>query len=322
MFKDATGDLIINEAQGDSEEFILADVLPNLEHIDGDLIIDPTSSSFSSFAIGHEMSIVGDVRVLNAVNTTKELNLSNVTVIGGALIIRNQDIEHLDLSSLSVAGAISIRDNLDLSTLEVPNLTMVREAAHTIDENDNAKGLDLWNNNFERIEMPLLATAQGGISISEEPELVSISFPVLESVGLPARNNHYGGGFLLYDNVLLEEVNLPLLTTMRGNLDMYWLQSPSGQMSTLSLPKFASQEGSITIIGSDLQILDLSALEWVAGSFYLGNNLLLGTLDLRSLQSINRMELMQTPTENPGILLSDGIVYQADELGEPVEGGH
>jgi len=178
--------------------------------------------------------VTGEVRIggLEGKSQLVELSLPVLAMIEGGLDIGNTSMTELSLPALTtVTGDVELSGNYDMVDLSLPVLTTVGGYFQVY-----------VDHTLVMATLPELTTVGDVLSIRDNAVLASLSLPKLSSAG----------ALYITENGNLTELNLPMLTTVTG--EMLWIVSnpsyPACRANAV-LAQVTSYEGTPLTEGND-----------------------------------------------------------------------
>ena len=177
------------------------------------------------------------------------VSFPELTTVGGNVdIALNNNLTSVNFPRLASAGSVNVLGSPSLTSLELPALTTVRG------------NLTIQSNGLTSVSLPALQTIRGtGLGIVNNPNLATISLPVLQAPGL---------WFSVKDNPALTSVILPALAVAES-VGI----SRNDALVTVEAPLLATVIGSLEIAqNASLSTLFLSSLVTVSEGFNVYSN--------------------------------------------------
>jgi len=217
----------------------------NLESVVGELsIVDNDALTAANF------SKLSQVKTLNFSSNDfiEDISFPKLTSITKKLTIQTCDnLETISLDEItsSDTGEISISRNLKVNSITMPNLTTIGELG--IGRNESIPSLSF----------PNLTEVKIVFNINDNPNLTSISLPLLTSVAITRiTNGEDDGGLYINDNDALENIDV-------SNLEFSWIVSIINNqlLNAIHLPKLTKAPSWINIqSNTEITSLNLSSL--------------------------------------------------------------
>lgn len=223
--------------------------------------------------------------------------LSNLEKIGSLAV--KDGVNALAIETISLPKLVSVGEGIEINTIKsnikeinMPLLHTVLQSFHVegyVLEKINLNSLELVGSDFDlnsttgtstpmsnltRLELPSLKTVVGTFVIKSPLVLESLSLPVLESCG----------GMELYQAPLLNNPNLPKLSTVNGQIYLYDCQALDNidqvfqrlqKCNQLWLRKGAARQ--INVKGKNIETLTIQDLDIFK---IIGDDTFAGTLDI------------------------------------------
>ena len=226
-----------------------------------------TDSDFSSLSIPNVQTIDGTFTFSDNSGLTS-LDVSNLdTGVANVQISNNTQLNSIDFHSLDETLLLDFSDNLSLSQIDLSNLSSVGGA------------LKFNHNAIMDISLPMLTSISSSLSIQNNGTLYSVSIPNLVVSAAISES------ILVRNNGSLFTISFDALTTSNGNFRVQL--NPA--LDELYLPLLNEITGNLMLTDNGLVSLDVSNVSTIQGELSIQRNTFLQSLDLPSLSSLNEL---------------------------------
>ena len=276
--------------------------LPALLTVGGDLMVGASTRRLRLPKLEQIAGRLDIVQHLGPTLRVTEASLPSVTRIGGDVMVQQaRALTALDLASLEIVeGIFMLSDAPALVTLNAPHL----RTATGIDNPATRRSVAIWSTGLETVELGSLATTVGGISISGNTALRTVSLPSLTSAEWLAVVDQGDG------HSVLETVSAPSITALQQ-----LVITSNHTLRTVDFRRLAAITVAMDLIRTSLP--DLSGFSALASCRWLtiddDNNL----RDLRGLSSLRELHFLFV--ENNAALTSVDGLEQIREMSGTVE---
>jgi len=255
-------------------------VFPALTTVGGGLTVDALQLAALELPV---LQQIGKELEVNGSPFLTTLALPALRLIGDQLTLRLVPaLTTVDLGNVEdIHGSIRLENTEALAALALPKLS-------TVGSDPIGTGLALATTGLHELELPVLRTIIGGVSITQSAHLQELRFPALATVSAWSIN----------DAPVLTRINLPFVSALQM---LSLVATPA--LQTLDLPSLAQVSGGVTM--SECGLSDLSGLRALAGAASIRFSAT-HLRDLRALSALHTLRILLLE-DNAELTSLDGL---------------